>query len=55
MSVLNAETLVTILTKTLNIKQQMKYKPGTNISYSNCVLTEVDYPRGVVGHNGTIL
>ena len=49
MSVLNAETLVTILTKTLNIKQQMKYKPGTNISYSNCVLTEVDNPRGVAG------
>lgn len=49
MSVLNGDTLVTILTKTLNIKQQMKYKPGTNISYSNCILTEVDNPRGVAG------
>lgn len=49
MSVLNGDTLVSILTKPLNIKQQMKYKPGTNINYSNCVLTEVDNPRGVAG------
>ncbi len=48
-SVINGDTFVSILTKILNINQQIKYKPGTNMRYFNCVLTEVDNPRGVAG------
>jgi len=50
LSVLNNTSLINILTKNLNINDQLKFKSGTNIRYYHCILSEVDNPRGIAGY-----
>ena len=44
------EGVIIILTKNLSLKEKYNFKIGSNINFSDCILTEIQNSRGVAGY-----